>query len=145
MSDVIRAVAPEDCKQVKKLLMESFNINERQAKPSCNKKWFEKRQKEGLTLVYETDGVIAGYIGGRVKNKKLYIFDFCVDKNYRGKGIGTKLLLKQRELALAKGIMHFWGTALASNKEAISLYKKLGYTVKPLVNGFVYFEWKLEM
>ena len=63
-----------------------------------------------------------------VHNKTLYIDDLCIDSNFRGNGIGTKLY--EYTLKFAKEIdcynltLNVW----YDNKKALEFYKKIGLT-----------------
>jgi ribosomal protein S18 acetylase RimI-like enzyme len=62
--------------------------------------------------------------------KNLFIDDLCVNKNARGKHIGTKLFNYVKEFAKSQGIynitLHVW----EGNDNAIEFYKKLGFNVQ---------------
>ena len=60
----------------------------------------------------------------------------CVDKNYRSKGIGRKLVEHGKEWARQNGANQFMVQAMAENLRAIDFYKEC---------GFEPFEIKLEM
>jgi len=82
-------------------------------------------------LVAEENGRILGGCGifptpdlpqGSAELVKMY-----VDAAYRGKGLGTKLVLAAESLALSLGYNRLYLESFPNLKEAISLYKKLGF------------------
>lgn len=84
-------------------------------------------------LVAEEDGVILGGCGvyptpdlpqGTAELVKMY-----VDAAHRGKGLGTKLVLAAERLALHLGYKRLYLESFPNLKEAISLYKKLGFNI----------------
>ena len=105
--------------------------------PSKNKKYFKKHilDKNSLTQVAEDKGKIIGYAIGSITKAESYriikhfaeLENMLIIKNYRGKGIGTKLILNFLQWAKNKGIKRTRMIASADNKEAIALYKKIGF------------------
>lgn len=57
----------------------------------------------------------------------LYLDRFAVSPNYSGKGIGSFMLEKARELARAKGAEYLRLFVVDINQPAINLYKKCGF------------------
>lgn len=92
-------------------------------------------EKDRGTLKYaKVDEKIVGYIlyGWENEALKLYhrrgtIFDLYVIKEYRGRGIGKKLLNTAIEDLKHHGIEIIQLTVINSNKRAIELYKKFGF------------------
>lgn len=71
--------------------------------------------------IFPTEGLPAGY----AELVKIYL-----DKNYRGHGIGKKLMQKSIDFAQKSGFTHLYIESFPSLKEAIHLYEKFGF--KPL-------------
>jgi len=57
----------------------------------------------------------------------LYLDDFCVDRAYRGQGIGTVLLKQAEDYAHELGISAIVLHVESVNTRAYSLYKRFGY------------------
>jgi len=79
-------------------------------------------------------GIPAGFCSGLIVKSMCYsesradIEALYVKNGYRGQGVG-KALIKFLEKALAeRGIRHFHITTGTNNKNALSLYEKLGYS-----------------
>ncbi|XP_008268995.1 thialysine N-epsilon-acetyltransferase isoform X2 [Oryctolagus cuniculus] len=66
------------------------------------------------------------YIYSTWKGRNVYLEDIYVMPEYRGQGIGTKIIKKVAEVALDKGCSQFRLAVLNWNKKAMDLYKALG-------------------
>lgn len=62
--------------------------------------------------------------------KTLYIDDFCVDENARGKGIGTELYEYVKAFAKENGYYNITLHAWECNPDGVAFYKHLGMTVQ---------------
>ncbi|KAM9043679.1 thialysine N-epsilon-acetyltransferase isoform 4-T4 [Megaptera novaeangliae] len=60
------------------------------------------------------------------KGRNIYLEDIYVKPEYRGQGIGSKIIKKVAEVALDKGCSQFRLAVLDWNKGATDLYKALG-------------------
>ncbi|XP_032136330.1 diamine acetyltransferase 2 isoform X2 [Sapajus apella] len=60
------------------------------------------------------------------KGRNIYLEDVYVMPEYRGQGIGSKIIKKVAEVALDKGCSQFRLAVLNWNQKAIDLYKALG-------------------
>ncbi|XP_004468801.1 thialysine N-epsilon-acetyltransferase isoform X2 [Dasypus novemcinctus] len=60
------------------------------------------------------------------KGRNVYLEDIYVKPEYRGQGIGTKIIKKVAEVALDKGCSQFRLAVLDWNQRAMDLYKALG-------------------
>ena len=70
--------------------------------------------------------MVVGMASGLTNHKWFYLSDLWVHENYRGKGLGAKLLTMLEEKIKAVGITHIytWTTAYNSNEK---FYAKQGY------------------
>ena len=55
------------------------------------------------------------------------VTELYVDKDYRGKGLATKLMEKVEQTLKEKGCDYIWVEVFAPNQPPRSLYQKLGY------------------
>ncbi|XP_006899195.1 PREDICTED: diamine acetyltransferase 2 [Elephantulus edwardii] len=60
------------------------------------------------------------------KGRSVYLEDIYVMPEYRGQGIGSRIIKKVAEVALDKGCCHFRLAVLDWNRRAMDLYKALG-------------------
>lgn len=60
----------------------------------------------------------------------LYLGGFVVKSAYKGKGLGTKILLHIKEEAVIKGMKRIELTVDLYNTPAINLYKKVGFEIE---------------
>lgn len=75
--------------------------------------------------------VVVGYglyyfIYSTWKGRSVYLEDIYVTPEYRGQGIGTKIIKKVAEVALERGCSQLRLTVLDWNQRAVDLYKALG-------------------
>lgn len=93
-------------------------------------------------FVYTEDGTILGYafcIFKQEKNstsltdiKTLYIDDLCVEKNARGKHIGTKLYNFVLNFAKKSGCYNLTLNVWADNENAVKFYKAIGLGIQKI-------------
>ena len=87
---------------------------------------------ENWICVAEVDGKIAGFLSietHREERDYLYYDDFSVSKDYRGMGIGKKLMEKAEEYAKSIGIPAIVLHVEQSNAGARRLYESSGFTL----------------
>ncbi|MFW9869299.1 MAG: ribosomal protein S18-alanine N-acetyltransferase [Candidatus Thorarchaeota archaeon] len=97
-------------------------------------------------FVAEYEGEIVGYIMcriergisgfGRLPAKKGHIVSVAVLHSMRGKGIGTALINAGMEGMTEYGASEFFLEVRKSNEPAVSIYEKLGYTVRRVLRGY---------
>ncbi|MCK5321322.1 GNAT family N-acetyltransferase [Candidatus Pacearchaeota archaeon] len=84
-------------------------------------------------LIFEVRREIAGYMGYMIKKTKYknfaYLEDVFIKKKFRGQGYGNKLVKYFMKIAKEKGIEKMGLGTRVENKNAIKLYKKLGFKV----------------
>ncbi|MCD4848819.1 MAG: GNAT family N-acetyltransferase [Candidatus Aegiribacteria sp.] len=82
--------------------------------------------------------IIQKYSADSLKDTELYIGSIAVAENYRGKGIGTKLLDAVKDLARNNGFESIILDVVDTNPRAFDLYKRYGYEViKKRKFGFI--------
>ena len=62
-----------------------------------------------------------------------YIGGFVVKDSFKGKGLGTKILLHIKNESLINGIKRLELTVDLQNESAINLYKKVGFEIEGIV------------
>ena len=85
------------------------------------------------------DGKIVGVLFGLTDFCYwLYVTDLGVDRNYEGRGIGTKLMRAAHELAGGEKDIALY---LVANEKAVPFYQKLGMTFADDVLQYNKIEW----
>lgn len=80
-----------------------------------------------VVAVDEATGKIAGYAGMWIILDEAHITNVGVLPQYRKKGIGEKLMIRQIKDSIVAGTVKMTLEARISNDPAINLYKKLGF------------------
>ena len=105
MKTSIRKAQKKDIDIIHKLLdIEPFKYNE---DVPYDREWIEQlvTNKKCLTLVYETEGQIKGFISGEILISNAILLWFCaVKKEYQNKIIGIKLYLEFEKECKKAGI-----------------------------------------
>jgi len=130
----IRYFKSKDVKAVSDLYYELHPIEERVAKKKGLVITLQRSEIKSLLFVAEDHKKIVGFILSHLISygdfKYGSIDEFFVKKESRGKGIGTALLKRTiNELKKLKPNVILVGTE-KSNKDAIRLYKKVGFEVR---------------
>jgi len=118
----IRPMGPDDVPVVALL--------ERQVFPDP---WSENAFGEELAavgrryLVAEEGGAIVGYGGLLVVEDDAHMVTLAVDPSFRGRGLGTRLMLRLAEEACRAGAAHLTLEVRVSNRPAQSLYRRFGF------------------
>ena len=111
-------------------------------------KYFEKTMEDvkrcnGKILLFEDNKKIVGLIIGIINNDETKRYDFnapkrgritelVVDKEYRGKGIGRKLLLEMKTHLKSNGCKKVLIAVFGYNESAIKFYKENGFHIRML-------------
>lgn len=89
--------------------------------------------KDNWICVAEADNRIVGYLSIEVhKTPELFIYldDLSVSLKFRNSGIGSALIQEADSFARKINARYIALHAESSNKQAIRLYEKLGYTIQ---------------
>lgn len=119
---IAREYRDSDLNEVNSILKEAFDIE---------KKNFESNVFH--EIVVTLDDKVCGYllmtkVLNPILNKYYYLLDYVsVLSEYRGKGIGTKLLEYAEEIARSESVMYIQLTCGYKRVEAHKLYEKNGY------------------
>jgi len=95
--------------------------------------WSESAFREELAtasrryLVAEEGRAILGYGGLLVVEDDAHIVTLAVEPGTRGRGLGTRLMLRLAEEALRAGAAHLTLEVRVSNQPAQSLYRRFGF------------------
>ncbi len=80
----------------------------------------------GLSILAEENGNIIGTVLGSFDGRREYIQKLAVHKDFRGKGLGKKLVEKVVEKLQAKGALYI---PINCEKELVPFYKKCGFKI----------------
>lgn len=146
MSEVlIREAQEKDLDRVNELLLQVLDIHAKK-RPDIFKLGTKKYTNEQLLNIFEdpqlpvfvatVDDVVVGYCFCVFQNneetenmhamKTLYIDDLCIDRNCRGKKVGTQLYQHVLKYAKTNGCYNVTLNVWALNDDAFSFYQKMG-------------------
>lgn len=87
-------------------------------------------------LVAIIDGIVVGYCGYYGVAGEGYIYNVAVERTFRRQGIGYLMLKELIKQAEGRGITALTLEVRESNKPAIGLYKRLGFTREGIRKNF---------
>lgn len=87
----------------------------------------ELHNKLAVFCVAEQNGQVLGYAGMQCVTGECYINNIAVFPQFRGMGIGTQLVQMLIEQAMQRDGIFISLEVRVSNKQAISIYRKLGF------------------
>ena len=145
---MIRKAKIDDIESINKLLYQVHDVHAN-IRPDLFVKGKKKYSNDELIgiknnplrpiFVYEENDIILGYVfcifeeehlSSMQNIKTLYIDDLCVDKEVRGKHIGSKLYEYVKKYAKANGCYNITLNVWEGNNNAYEFYKKVGLKVQ---------------
>ena len=82
-----------------------------------------------LWSLLDEEGKKIGVLWVQIKDQKAFIFDFVIDEEFRGKGLGKQAMLamdeKLKSMSVDSVALHVFG----DNIKAQELYKKMGFKI----------------
>jgi ribosomal protein S18 acetylase RimI-like enzyme len=111
-------------------------FNEKEGEPAqIIDEIFKSNRRKLFSIIY--DGILVGMIGIYTEEERKYIYGFCVDKEYQGRGIGKQALQKIVIICLKEKDTHEIVLEVQTdNENALKLYTQVGFQV---VTEFKYF------
>jgi ribosomal-protein-alanine N-acetyltransferase len=91
---------------------------------------------ESAAWVADLNGVVAGFLIGRVAADEFEILNMAVPRAHRRSGIGSRLLKSALEFSRIAGSARAYLEVRASNEPAIALYSRYGFTKCGLRAGY---------
>lgn len=85
---------------------------------------------QNILLLYKKENKPIGYIFAKKKDAKYLLDGLYIDKNYRKKGIATKLINEIIKEIYLLGDYEIFINVLKENKVAVNLYKNIGFIVE---------------
>ena len=100
-------------------------------------------------FLFSYDYTFAGFAAIKEENGELFLSKLYVDKEFRGKGIGSHMFQKFIEICKLRELNKIWLTCNRNNTSSIEVYKHLGFKVireevADIGNGFVMDDYILE-
>ena len=136
MIDVeIKCLDNEEVKKLKELQSKK-NAPEIYKHYPNHDKWLDKlhhdikTNKKYVFCAYIGDKLVGNIIVKNTETSISEIKNIYVDKNWRKKGIGTRLLKYAEDYAIKKGYKRIEVKVPCNEKECIDFFKKNGYTLK---------------
>jgi ribosomal protein S18 acetylase RimI-like enzyme len=80
-----------------------------------------------LFLVAEDDGKIIGTVIGGYDGRRGIIYHLAVAREYRGNGIGKRLMAEVEQRLAAKGCLKAYLLVTRANTDVIEFYQRLGW------------------
>lgn len=118
----IRPMEERDLDQVVQIEEENFSM------PWSRKSFLDTLQlPHAIYVVAEREGRIAGYCGCYQILEEAEIVNVAVDKAFRGRGIGRRMLTELMRLGEERGSFAYTLEVRVSNAPAIHLYESLGF------------------
>lgn len=128
MSVTLRPVTEDDYAFYK---VHFLGINE-QFEPMSKGLWIQQHLNTAQIITFESKDV--GYIWSVVIKRLCYVFEFAINSEYRGKGVGRKALELLREGALKKGCNSIGLHCEKFREAALGLYLSVGF--KSINDGY---------
>ncbi|MDD5145497.1 MAG: ribosomal protein S18-alanine N-acetyltransferase [Candidatus Pacebacteria bacterium] len=101
-----------------------------------SKSYLEKIQdSESFIVAIEKEKVV-GYIIGKTKNNLGKIISLAVQKDFRKKGVGTKLLISLTKRFKRSGVKKIFLRTRTWNKKAVDFYKNLGFKIVKEIKNY---------
>lgn len=119
----MRFAVPRDAKRIAEIDLLCFSMP--WSKESLEEDIAEN--EKAVYIVAEEEERIAGYAGMWITLDEAHITNVAVHPKFRGRGIGTNLMVALLRLAKRYGAVHQTLEVRVSNKVAISLYEGLGF------------------
>ncbi len=146
MEDIkIRKASPKDLNDILRLNFDLFKKEYKEFDKSLDlnwtygkgKKYFKNRLKkpDGFVEVVKFENKIIGYICGGISLRLFYrkkavyaeIENMIIDKRFRGKGLGSKLVKDFLNWCKKKKVNYISVTASAKNEAVIDFYRNSGF------------------
>ncbi len=127
----VRKFVPKDLQRV-------FEIENMSFDQSYGINMFQQLYDMGIGfLVAEKDDYVIGYVMFWIKYENQgHIISIAVDKNYRGMGAGTELLLKAIGILSLLRIDAIYLEVRENNLEAVKFYEKFNFIRDRVVPGY---------
>ncbi|THE13059.1 GNAT family N-acetyltransferase [Bacillus timonensis] len=141
---LVREITPADAENFVLLTQQVENTSdymlweagERKVSPDQQRKMIERIESDenSTILVAEENNQLIGFlmaIGGNARRNKHSVYIVIgILKDFRGKGVGTKLFKEMEKWAITHQIHRLELTVVIQNTAGLSLYKKMGFEIE---------------
>lgn len=123
-----------------------FNVDKKIGRPAFEalyQRWIEASVEKKIAkevLVFEEAGHLAGFVTLGEKNGRADVGIIAVDADFRGQGIGKKLMQTAENWFVAAGYETMQVVTQGNNTTACRLYESCGFTVDEV--SYFYHGWK---
>ncbi|MBQ2061931.1 MAG: GNAT family N-acetyltransferase [Oscillospiraceae bacterium] len=134
MEFTVRIAVPEDEKRIRELFVEMLRtiyqteIVQGYESGYLDKFWLDCEDRIYVAVSSSVEAFLSVEVY-REPEEYIYLDDFSVSEQYRGRGIGTRLIREAEAYAKELGIRHIVFHIEKRNRSAFRLYERLGYTV----------------
>tara|TARA_Y100000310_G_C20464024_1_gene706721 strand:+ start:388 stop:801 length:414 start_codon:yes stop_codon:yes gene_type:complete len=121
---IIRKAELKDCDECEKISnIEEFRLPNGRLP---NSKSFEQSLNQIFLVAEEENKILGLILGNKLPPDCVYLDLIVIHENFRGKGIGKKLLDAFRKELKEKGFDHYFLVSPSFNKDTLNFYKKNG-------------------
>lgn len=132
MEVAVRGVRPEDLFYIVEIEEKTFGVDAF----GFNYLFYLYENCRDYFLVAEYKGVLVGYVASCLEGEELHVHSIAVVEQFRGKGIGRRLMEETLRLARERGARRVRLEVKTTNVPAILLYEKLGFERKALLKNY---------
>ncbi|MDR0198438.1 MAG: GNAT family N-acetyltransferase [Methanomassiliicoccaceae archaeon] len=130
---IIRGYDPKDSERLYDILNSSLDETYRQEVLS----YFNLQWPDGQLVVCDFSGRPAGFLSSsRIDASHIRIMIFAVDRDHRSMGLGSKLLIRLKHIAMMNGISHISLEVRLSNMRAINFYRRHGFVQTEILKKY---------
>ena len=137
MNYTIREVKNEDIKELLNVYIQGYRYHQEGRNDIFVNLSDEELEKDLInnlnelsTIVLIKDNKIVGYLSYKIKGeykKKLDIDQLVIEENYRGQGLGKKLVEQAKVIAKENNCTRIELNCWLFNKNALSMYEHIGF------------------
>lgn len=128
---IIRKMTERDLDEVVRIENESFPV------PWSREAYrHELKNNFAVYLVCDFEGEVVGYGGMWIVFEEAHITNIAVDKNFRGRGMGRRLLEELERIAREKNVLRIILEVRPSNEVARRLYQSMGFVETGIRKGY---------
>jgi len=130
---IVREYDPNDSERLYEILCDS--LDEYFAPEMLS--YFHLQWPNGQLVACDFSGKPIGFLcASKIDKDHVRIMMFAVDRNFRSFGVGSKLLVHLKRLAMMNGIKRISLEVRPSNMRAINFYKRHGFVSTEILRGY---------